>query len=47
MNNASKLSEDQANELIKLRVEGLSYVELANKFNIGKTTVGHIVKGTT
>lgn len=46
-NNAAKLSEDQAVELLTLRNNGWTYKALSARYKIGKSTVGNIVRGTT
>lgn len=46
-NGRSRLTEDQAREILRLRKEGVSLRRVATMFGIGKTTVRHITNGTT
>lgn len=42
-----KLSISKANKMKKLRAKGWTYLELAKKFNVGKTTAGYAAIGKT
>lgn len=43
----SKLKENDVIKILSLRNNGLTYKEIANKFNISYDTVGNIVRGET
>lgn len=43
----AKLTEQDVRSIRKLRTNGASLKYLAEKFNVGKTTIGHLLNGDT